>query len=89
MPKHRLLMCQDSGERFRALGPSYYSVIDSHYIICLAFTTLNVPRREKTCLQGFANNKDADQPGHRRSLISACVIRLLESIIYELATSEI
>ena len=47
------------------------------------------PRREKTCLRGFANNKGADQPAHPRSLISAIVIRLLESIISKLATSEI
>ena len=37
----------------------------------------------------FANNKGADQPGHPRSLISAFVIRVLESIISKLATSEI
>ena len=47
------------------------------------------PRREKTCLWGFANNKDADQPAHPRRLISAFVIRLLESIISKLASSEI
>ena len=39
------------------------------------------PRREKTYLQGFANNTDADQAAHPRSLISAFVIRVLESII--------
>ena len=39
------------------------------------------PRREKTCLRGFANNKATDQPAHPRSLISAFVIRLLESFI--------
>ena len=38
---------------------------------------------------GFANNKDADQPAHPHSLISAFVIRFLESIISKLATSEI
>ena len=47
------------------------------------------PRREKTCLRGFATNTGADQPAHPRSLISAFVIRLLESIISRLATSEI
>ena len=31
---------------------------------------------------GVANNKGADQPAHTRSLISAFVIRLLESTIY-------
>ena len=49
----------------------------------------NGPRREKTCLRRFANNTGADQPAHPRSLISAFVIRLLESIISKLATSEI
>ena len=33
-------------------------------------------------LQGLANTTCADQPAHRRSLISAFVIRFLESIIY-------
>ena len=47
------------------------------------------PRREKTCLRGFANNKGADQSAHQRSLISAFVIRILESTISKLATSEI
>ena len=45
--------------------------------------------REKTCLQGFASNTGADQPAHPRSLISAFVIRFLESIIYKLASGEI
>ena len=47
------------------------------------------PRREKTCLRGFANNTGADQPAHPRSLISAFIIRFLESIICKLATDEI
>ena len=47
------------------------------------------PQREKTCLSGFANNKDKDQPAHLRSLISNFVIRLLENIISMHATSEI
>ena len=34
------------------------------------------PRREKTCLRGFANNTGADQPAHPRNLISAFVIRV-------------
>ena len=50
---------------------------------------LKGPRREKTCLQRFANNKGADQPVHPHSLISALVIRCLETIISKLATSEI
>ena len=51
--------------------------------------TLFGPRHEKTCLWGFANNTGADQPAHPRSLISAFVIRVLESTISKLATSEI
>ena len=47
------------------------------------------PRREKTCFRGFANNTGADQPAHPRSLISAFVIRVLESTIFKLATSGI
>ena len=53
-------------------------------------TASNWPRREKTCLGGgFANNTGVDQPAHLRSLISTFVIRLSESIISRLATSEI
>ena len=44
------------------------------------------PRRKKPCLRWVANNKGADQPAHPRSLISAFVIGLLESIISKLAT---
>ena len=51
--------------------------------------TLFGPRREKPCHRGFASNKDADQPAHPRSLISAFVFRCLVSIISRLATSEI
>ena len=47
------------------------------------------PQCEKTCLRRFAKNKGTDQPAHTCSLISAFVIRLLESIISTLATSEI
>ena len=45
------------------------------------------PRREKTCLWGFANNTGADQPAHPGRLISPVVIRFLESVISKLATS--
>ena len=54
-------------------------------IVCVLFG----PRREKPCLLGFANNLGADQPAPPRSLISAFVIRLLESLISRLATSKI
>ena len=44
------------------------------------------PRREKTCLRGFANTKGADQPAH---MVSTFVILFLESNISRLATSEL
>ena len=47
------------------------------------------PRREKTYLRRFSNNTGTDQPAHQRRLISAFVIRLLESIISKLALSKI
>ena len=55
----------------------------------LAKPTINGPRRKKTCLRGFAKNTGADQPAHPRSLISAFVIRFVESIKCKLATGEI
>ena len=38
------------------------------------------PHHEKTCLVAYANNKSADQPACPRSLISAFVIRYLDSL---------
>ena len=65
------------------------SIFHHNYKYCL-FNCNNIigPRREKSCLRGFANNKYADQPAHPRRLISAFVIRFLESSISKLATSE-
>ena len=37
----------------------------------------------------YANNKDADQPAHQRNLISAFVVRCLDSIKSLLAIAEI
>ena len=47
------------------------------------------PGRAKTCLMPYANNKGADQPAHPRSLISAFVVRSLDSIISLVSRSEI
>ena len=58
-----------------------------HGVISQSNATSYGPRLEQTCLQGFVNNKGADQPEHPHSLISAFVIHLLESIISRLATS--
>ena len=41
---------------------------------------------KKTGRRGLANKKGSGQPAHPRSLTSAFVIRLLESIISRLAT---
>ena len=41
---------------------------------------INGPGHAKTCLMPYANNKGADQPAHPRSLISAFVVRSLNSI---------
>ena len=43
----------------------------------------------KPVFGGFANNKNANEPAHPRRLISTFVIRLLEIIISQLASSEI
>ena len=37
----------------------------------------------------YANNKDADQPAHPRSLINVLVVRLLDSVTPILAKSKI
>ena len=49
----------------------------------------NKPRHEKTLFLQYANNKGADQPAHPRSLVSAFVVRCLESIIHLVSKSEI
>ena len=50
-------------------------------VFCLCFYILE-PRHEKTCLMSYANNKGVDQYAHPRSLISAIVVRWLDSIIH-------
>ena len=47
------------------------------------------PGHEKMCLMSYANNTSADQPAHPRSLISAFVVRYLDSIIYLDSIAEI
>ena len=44
-------------------------------------TDIHEPGHEKMRLMSYANNKGADQPAHPRSLISAFVVRCLDSII--------
>ena len=53
-------------------------------LICISFkcsVCIFEPGHEKMCLMSYANNKGADQPAHPRSLISAFVVRCLDSII--------
>ena len=42
---------------------------------------INEPGHEKMCLMSYAKNKGADQTAHPSSLISAFVVRCLDSII--------
>ena len=47
------------------------------------------PGHEKSCLMSYANNKGAEQPAHPRSLISAFVIRCLDSVMSLVSVSKI
>ena len=58
-------------------------------IIKYTFAVMIWASRRDNLSSGFANNKGADQPVHLHRLISAFVIRFLESIISKLATSNI
>ena len=42
---------------------------------------MSEPGHEEMCLMSYANNKEADQPAHPRSPISAFVVCCLDSII--------
>ena len=72
------------------VGVQFVIVLFSGHSNCVIFRSRSLigPRREKTCLRGFANNTGADQPAHPRSLISAFVIRFLDCFICKLATGE-
>ena len=62
---------------------------EGKWLTAVSVSLSSGPRREKTCLRGFANNTGADQPAHQCSLISTFVISFLESILYKLAIGEI
>ena len=47
------------------------------------------PGHKKTCLMSYANNKGADQPAHPRSLISAFVVRCLDSVMSLVSVTKI
>ena len=78
------------------LNYNFHSEEDGHNVIrLLTFLHLYswccniwaLPRENLS--SGFANHKGADQPAHMRSLISAFVIRFMESTISRIATNEI
>ena len=62
-------------------------ISDSIILLSVAFRDRATPWENLFML--YANNKDADQPAHPRSLISAYVVRCLDSMIPLLAIAEI
>ena len=50
---------------------------------------ISEPGHEKMCIMSYANNEGADQPAHPRSLISAFVVRCINSIISTVSIAEI
>ena len=50
---------------------------------------ISEPGHEKTCLMSYANTKGADQPAHLRSLISAFVVRCLDSVMSLVSVTKI
>ena len=53
----------------------------AHVHVCVLYEFLYEPGHEKMCLMSYAKNKGTDQPAHPRSLISAFVVRCLDSKI--------
>ena len=55
---------------------------------CVVYYTYE-PGYEKMCPMPYANNKGADQPAHPRSLISAFVVRCLDSVMSLVSVTKI
>ena len=68
------------------LVPDLYVYQISYKHVCIQ---ANEPGHEKMCLMSYANNKGADQPTHPRSLISAFVVRCLDSIMSLVSVTKI
>ena len=82
--------CQVGDQSLQMYKSILMSSKSTAYKIIQSFPGTYGPRREKTCLWEFANNTGAYQPAHPRSLVSAFVIRLLDStLICNLPTGEI
>ena len=81
LPIYQLFkFCLMFGIHFDNVSVNLNSVAAALVYLSTASVTIG-PRREKTCLRGFANNTGADQPAHPRSLINAFAIRFLKGII--------
>ena len=64
------------------LIPTVYDTIYIYiYIYIYICIYIYKPRHEKMSLMSYVNNKGADQPAHPHSLISAFVVRCLDSVI--------
>ena len=57
--------------------------------MCFAHLLICEPGHEKTCLMSYANNKGTDQPAHPHSLISAFVVRCLDSVMSLVSVTKI
>ena len=86
------------GFYYEAFHVTAYFARCSHLISVLFITVITSlgddriglygPGRAKTCLMSYANNEGADQPEHPRCLISAFVVRSVDSIISVSSRSE-
>ena len=68
-------LCHDA-KRYAELNKKVKKKISLHYL-----DNRFEPGHEKMCPMSYANNKGADQSAHPRSLISAFIVRCLDSII--------
>ena len=69
---------------------SFCSIVSNFYMLSTCVSNFLIePGHEKMCLMSYTNNKGADQPAHPRNLISAFVVRCLDSIISLDCTAEI
>ena len=64
-------------------------VYNNILIRIMIFKIMNEPSHEKMCLMSYANNKGTDQPVHPRSLISAFVVRCLDSVMSLVSVTKI
>ena len=75
---------------------SFFSLCKVSHLKALIFSLVYIliafifePGHEKMCLMSYANNKEADQPAHPRSQISAFVVRCLDSVMSLVSVTKI